>query len=400
MGLINQAGLFSGAGLVDQAGLYNEAGLYVPGLFSPLSLNPLLAYEAESSMLATGGGAAAQGDAIATLDDLSPNDIDATQTTANHQPIAYDAANGGPFARFDGSDDRMSFTLADPITNGTVFFATKKGSYAANLNLAAGTHDFSGNKIADQYSFSNDLIALLLFDYALTQSQIDQLTSYFVTKGAVEDYGAETNFTGAWRDCSSLTQFPQDAKLGTEASNVNFSQAWRSSGLTSFSTPLPTATSVYQAWTFCTSLESFSTDLPLVTTLAQAWFGCSSLISFSAALTLVQNAYEAWYNCSSLTDFSADVFANWNPSSIVSGVFNETWNACTSLTSQSVENILTSIDTSGKHATNDGTSGGTELADPVIDIDYDGSGLTAATTTAITNLKGKGWGITINGTLQ
>jgi len=52
MGLINQSGLFSGAGLVDKAGLYNEAGLYVPGLFSPLSLNPLLAYEAESSMVA------------------------------------------------------------------------------------------------------------------------------------------------------------------------------------------------------------------------------------------------------------------------------------------------------------------------------------------------------------
>jgi hypothetical protein len=65
-----------------------------------------------------------------------------------------------------------------------------------------------------------------------------------------------------------------------------------------------------------------------------------------------------------------------------------------------VENILVSIDTSGIHATNTGLIGGTALADPVIDIDYDGSGLTAPTTAAITSLKTKGWGITINGILQ
>ena len=376
MGLINQSGLFSGAGLVDQAGLYNQAGLYVPGLFSPLSLNPLLAYDAESSMLATGGGAAAQGDGIATLDDLSDNSIDATQTTANHQPIAYDADNGGPFARFDGSDDRMSFTLASPITNGTVFFATKKGSYAANLDLAAGTHDFSGNKISDVYLFANDLVALYLFDYALTQSQINQLTAYFVTKGAVEDYGAETSFLQAWRSCTSLTSFP----LIDTSSGTNFGNALRNcTSLTSF--PLidtSSGTNFSYAWRYCTSLTSF----PLIDTSSGTDFAYS------------------WFNCNSLQDFPAGFFDNWNPSSISSGVFNNTWDGCSSLTSQSVENILTSIDTSGKYATDTGASGGTALADPVIDIDYNGDPLSAATTTAITNLKGKGWGITINGTLQ
>ena len=352
MGLINQSGLFSGAGLVDQAGLYNQAGLYVPGSFSPLSLNPLLAYEAESSMLATGGGAAAQGDAIATLDDLSDNSIDATQTTANHQPIAYDAANGGPFARFDGSDDRMSFTLASPITNGTVFFATKKGSYAANLDLAAGTHDFSGNKISSTYNFANDLVALLLFDFALSQSQIDQLTSYFVTKGAAKDYGALTDFGFAWLNCASLTSFP----LIDTSSGTRFEFAWR----------------------FCTNLRSF----PLIDT--------SSGTRFTST----------WYYCPRLENFPERFFDNWTPSSIDSGAFHQTWEGCFDLTSQSVENILTSIDTSGQYATDTGASGGTALGDPVIDIDYDGSGLTATTTTAITNLKGKGWGITINGTLQ
>lgn len=353
MGLINQYGLFSGAGLVDQAGLYNESGLYVPGSFSPLSLNPLLAYDAESSMLATGGGAASQGDGIATLDDLSDNDIDATQTTANHQPIAYDADNGGPFARFDGSDDRMSFTLASPITNGTVFFATKKGSYAANLNLAAGTHNFSGNKISNNYLFSNDLIALYLFDYELSETQIAERKSYFVTKGAVEDYGAQNIFAYAWRRCTSLTSFP----LINTSSGNDFKFAWLD----------------------CTSLTSF----PLID------------------ISLGRNFLLTWRNCSSLEDFPEGFFNNWNPSSITNGVFNETWERCSSLTSESVENILVSIDNSGQHATTTGASGGTALGDPEIDIDYDiATGLlTSATTTAIANLQGKGWGIRINGTL-
>lgn len=337
-----------------------------------------------------------QGDLVALLDDLSPNSIDATQTTANQQPVAYDDANGGPFARFDGSDDRMSFTLASPITNGTVFFATKKGSYAANLDLAAGTHDFSGNKIADSYLFANDLVALLLFDFALSQSQIDQLTAYFVTKGAVEDYGAVTDFSSAWREFSSLTQFPEDAKLGTGVNNVNFSSAWHSSGLTSFSTSLPTATNVASAWNRCSSLTSFNAELPLANYAGFTFYNCSSLTSFNSELPLVRYFGGTWLDCSSLTDFSVDVLGNWNPTSISSGVFDRTWEGCSSLTSQSVENILTSIDASGKHATDTGASGGTALADPVIDIDYDGSGLTAATTAAIASLQSKGWGININ----
>jgi hypothetical protein len=106
-----------------------------------------------------------------------------------------------------------------------------------------------------------------------------------------------------------------------------------------------------------------------------------------------------WLNCSSLTDFSADVFSNWNPSSINSGVFNDTWDGC-SLTAQSVENILTSIDASGKYATSTGASGGTALADAGIDIDYNGDPLSAATTAAITSLKSKGWSIFINSVEQ
>jgi len=215
------------------------------------------------------------------------------------------------------------------------------------------------------------------------------------------DLSTGNNFSSAWYGCSSLTQFPQDAKLGTEANNVNFESAWQQSGLASFNTPLPTATNAYRAWRTCSSLTSFSTELPSVTNAFQAWRSCSSLTSFSTPLPSATSVGQAWRYCSSLTDFSADVFDNWNPSSITSGVFNDTWDGC-SLTAQSVENILTSIDASGKYATDTGASGGTPLADAGIDIDYNvatGS-LSAATTAAITSLKSKGWSIFINSVEQ
>jgi hypothetical protein len=262
------------------------------------------------------------------------------------------------------------------------------------------------------------------------------------------DLSTGNNFTSAWQGCSALTSFPAGAKLGTAANNVNFNAAWQQSGLNSFSTPLPTATNVNYAWLNCSSLESFSSELPSVTNALSAWSGCNSLTSFSSDLPSVSNAYAAWFNCtsltsfssdlssvtnaafawhgcssltsfsaelpsvseaalawkncSSLTDFSADVFANWNPSSIASGVFYNTWEGCTSLTAQSVENILVSIDASGHYATTNKLQGGTALGDAGIDIDYNvatGS-LSAATTAAITSLKSKGWSIFINSVEQ
>ena len=169
--------------------------------------------------------------------------------------------------------------------------------------------------------------------------------------GAIDARNASI-FLNTWRGCTALTSFPAGAKLGTEANNVNFTDAWRSSGLTSFSTPLPTGADVRSAWR----------------------------------------------NNTSLTDFSTDVFNNWNPTSIASGVFNNTWVGNPALTAQSVENILVSIDASGKYATTNGASGGTALADAGIDIDYNTAtgSLSAATNSAVTSLKSKGWSIIVN----
>jgi hypothetical protein len=235
---------------------------------------------------------------------------------------------------------------------------------------------------------------------------INLTRSWFYTPlasfGAI-DASNSTNFSSAWHGTALLTSFPAGAKLGTAANNVNFTSAWESSGLTSFSTPLPTATNLAAAFRFCNPLVSFTLDdLPLVTSVATTWQN-TRFQSFSTKLPKVTSCYAAWYGNSALVDFSADVFANWNPSSISSGVFNIAWDGCSALTAQSVENILVSIDASGKYATSDGdpyqNTVNTQLADAGIDIDYNTAtgSLSAATDSAITSLRGKGWLIFING---
>ncbi len=202
-------------------------------------------------------------------------------------------------------------------------------------------------------------------------------------------------FNSAWQGCSSLTSFPAGAKLGTSASNVNFSGAWRQSGLTSFSTPLPTADILVASWRDCSSMTSFSVaELPLATDSRQSFLNCD-FSTFSTEIPKSKAFQYCWSGCSSLTDFSADVLANWNPVSLYDSVFDETWANCTSLTAQSVENILVSIDASGKYATTNGASGGSALADAGIDIDYNTATGTPAYST-LASLKAKGWSIIVN----
>ena len=181
------------------------------------------------------------------------------------------------------------------------------------------------------------------------------------------DLSTGNNFTQSWYGNSSLTDFSADAKLGTAASNVNFINAWRSSGLTSFSNPLRTGTSFASAWQSCSNLESFNSD-------------------FTSA-TNVQNAF---LNCSSLVDFASGTFdVIGTPGN---SCFLNTWSGCAALSANSVENILVSINTSGKSAPS---------TNPQITIDYNTAtgSLGAATNAAIDSLSGKGWEVFINGVL-
>ena len=409
--------------------------LALPGFFrtlgiDPLSLSPVIWFDMDTSMLAAGDVAATEGDMVATLENKVSGGPDATQTVSSEQSVAKIPTGGSqPYLLMDLVDDEYEFTTGGSAINGTIVVATLEGTYSANISLNASTqYDLQARGVAasPNSGFLKNVIGYLITPSQLSDSEITSIEAYFVDKGAAarSAFGSVTSFSSTWRDCSSLTSFP----LINTSSGTSFSNAWYNcSSLTSFpAIDTSSGTSFLAAWRRCSSLTDFpelnSSD---VTNFGQAWQDCSSLTSFPAINTssglLFDGAWAscpsltsfplintsqgknfayAWYNCSSLTSFPSGFFDSWSPASVTNGVFNSAWDGCTSLTAQSVENILTSLDTSGVYGTNTGVSGGVQMADNTIDIDYDGTTLSSATSTAITSLKSKNWAISINSVIQ
>jgi len=96
----------------------------------------------------------------------------------------------------------------------------------------------------------------------------------------------------------------------------------------------------------------------------------------------------AWDN-NQLTSFPANMFDTLTSPN--NDCFTSSWTGTNVIDSQGMENILVSIDTSGANAPSSGVN---------IDISSNGDTLTAATNSAITSLKGKGWNIVIDGVAQ
>jgi len=157
-----------------------------------------------------------------------------------------------------------------------------------------------------------------------------------------------------------------------------------------FFTTSSSVTSYGDSFRDCELITSFpSIDLSNGTNFTRCWADSTSLESFPAIdLSAGNNFYNAWGNCTGLVTFPANVFNNL--SSPLNKCFNITWSNCNSLNATSVENILNSIDTSGQSA---------PASNPDITIDWSGTG-TPNITTAVTNLKSRGWTITLNGVAQ
>ena len=230
------------------------------------------------------------------------------------------------------------------------------------------------------------------------------------------------NFTSAWKSCSSLQSFPAGAKLGTSVSNVNFTSAWQSSGLTSFpALDLSAGSNFTSAWQSCSALTSFPAGAKLGTAASNVNFtaafqssgltsfpaldlrkgsnfvlafnACSNLTSLESGVVFSANAsniafYGAFLNCTSLVDFPPGAFDGFGTPA--NDCFLNAWLGCSALSADSVQNILVSIDTSGQSAPSSG---------PQITIAYNTAtgSLSAATNTAVTSLKAKGWSIVVNG---
>jgi len=160
------------------------------------------------------------------------------------------------------------------------------------------------------YAFSQ--MSNLVSFPAMTFTNTESLTNTWELNTSMSVFGAIqaplcSNFFSAWKSCSALTSFPADAKLGTNTSNVNFTEAWRSSGLLSFNTNLPTGQTFTSCWRQ-SALTSFGAiDLSAGTTFTLAWQQAVDLVSFGAIDARNGTTFqEAWKSCSALTDFSGD----------------------------------------------------------------------------------------------
>ena len=372
-----------------------------------------------------------------------------TQSTANSQPDRLAPDKDGMVVRFNDSNDHLIVPsgFVEPAAGSWQVVGTSLGTFAYRVDNDAVTElNLLGNLGQTDYRKAGDLYGIILLPESATGADIEAARSLLIDRGAADgvsgssvqnlwrgrddivnfnnlnftnvnnflrafrdasslsdfpaiDASNGTNFTGAWQGTTALTSFPAGAKLGTSANNVNFESAFRSSGLTSFpALDLSKGDNFYFAWIYC-PLSDFSADAKLGTNanLGRA-FESTLLTSFQTPINTAKSLYRTWNTCNRLVDFSADVFLNWNPSIINSSVFHETWAGCSALSAISVQNILTSLDASGQHGTDDGTSTGNPLGDSGIDIDYNvatGS-LSAATNTAVTSLKSKGWSIIVN----
>jgi hypothetical protein len=114
---------------------------------------------------------------------------------------------------------------------------------------------------------------------------------------------------------------------------------------------------------------------------------CTALTTLPSNLDLSKgdDFQIAFQNCQSLVNFPANAFDTMGTP--LSSCFVNTWDGCSALSANSVENILVSIDTSGQSAPASG---------PQITIDYNTATGTPAYST-LASLKSKGWVVIVNG---
>ena len=176
---------------------------------------------------------------------------------------------------------------------------------------------------------------------------------------------------------------------GGSSLNTNLTKWLReTTSLTSFgsSIDLSHVTVVQAAWRQCTGLTSFpALDMSSGTNFSHAWRGCTGITTFPSLDFSSATQFDyAWFGCSSLTTYPANRFDSTG--TLVSTAFDNAWTNC-ALTAQSIENILTSLDTNGSSNITLGINGGTNAAK---------STWSTAANTAYNNLVTKSWTITYN----
>ena len=224
---------------------------------------------------------------------------ESTITAYNDSEITHNYLSGGTYQisiqgtceawRFNNSGDKLKLISVDQL--GDIGLLALDGGFFGCSNMTSFAGD-NPNWVINVTNFTNawrGCSSLLSFPEL--------------------DISGATNLQGAWFSCSSLPSFP-----GLDSSNVtNFINTWRGcSSLPSFP-ELNTsgATNFFAAWFGCSSLTSFpQLDTSNVTDFQFAWQNCGSLTSFPELDTSgATNLQGAWQDCSSLTEI--ENFGSW-----------------------------------------------------------------------------------------
>jgi hypothetical protein len=198
------------------------------------------------------------------------------------------------------------------------------------------------------------------------------------------DTSSVESLSNTWNNCSSLTSFP----LIDTSSVTSFFKAWyKCESLTSF--PLidvSSASTLNTSWNFCSQLATFPLiDTSSISGFNLSWSECSALTSFPLIDTSSATYFTStWKGCTSLTTFPANMFDTTG--TLTSTAFSNAFTNC-ALSAQSIENILTSLDTNGQSNVSLNLNGGTNAPR---------ASWSAAANTAYGNLIGKGWSISYN----
>jgi len=328
----------SRGGAVSQ-GLFAKYGA---GGFLFDKLNPSAGLQWQESSQTT--LVSATGQPVGYAQSSDPDTTDASQGTDASRPTL----TGGPpwYWAVDKAGDDLVVTIPTGGITGTYIQATDWG--VAVYEVAASAGAFSQVK-SGLYLPGTKIYAAMMIDAVLSAADKARVVAAFEALGAVDVFGSVTNFSSAWRGCSSLTAFPAlDVSDGTSfnsawygcssltafpaldvSSGTDFYAAWSAcSSLTAFpALDVSAGTNFYAAWSACSSLTTFpALDVSAGTNFNQAWSACSSLTAFPALdVSSGTNFSNAWYGCSSLTAFPAlDVSAGTS--------FNAAWYGCESLT--------------------------------------------------------------------
>ena len=280
----------------------------------------------------------------------------------------------------DGSNEETS------TSNTLAHTYSSSGTYVVKINSNSGAYRPRFNNSGDEDQLTSVKVGVK--NSSLFSTNIDKafngaqnMTEYTESSSATS---AVIIFNSAWRDCSSLTSFP----LIDTSSGTDFVSTWRNcSGLTTFPQIDTSSANTFQnTWMGCNFLNSFPTiDTSNAANITGTWRGCARIITFpSLDFSSGVNFERAWNGCTRMTTYPANQFDTTG--TLNSIAFRNAWLNC-KLTAQSIENILTSLDTNGAQNITLGINGGSNAAKTT---------WSTAANTAYTNLINKGWTISYN----